>query len=211
MLENPSLLLFQVLASAVVQVCRKGKEKRPLRFLPAPSSGCLWTGQALWAPLHSRAVPGAGFSLGTAMPTPFLGANLTSRLKEAEVLMDSNGAVLILLGGRRAVLKREKAVSRSLALPRLFWLSFLDIPWGHSFRDCNGGRNASPGMTSKAGRVCSRVPVPPLWNTLGISGSALPASRLCQVTPTSSSAEELFGEHPARGGPWQWEWGWPMH
>lgn len=47
--------------------------------------------------------------------------------------MDSNGVVVILLGGRQAVLKREKAANRSLALPQLFWLSLSDIPWGHSF------------------------------------------------------------------------------
>lgn len=44
--------------------------------------------------------------------------------------MDSNGVAAILLGGRRALLKRENAASRSLALPRLFWLSLLHIPWG---------------------------------------------------------------------------------
>lgn len=49
--------------------------------------------------------------------------------------MDSNGVVAILLGGRRAVLKREEAASRSLALPWLVWLSLSDMPWGSQLQE----------------------------------------------------------------------------
>lgn len=84
--------------------------------------------------------------------------------------MDSNGAAAILPGGRHAALKRGKAASSSLALPRLFSLSLSGIPWGHSFKErkiCKsthdhqrredgkpGGRCHQPGEP----RVSHRVP-----------------------------------------------------
>lgn len=88
---------------------------------------------------------------GTATTTPFTSAKFTSRLKERKLLMDSNGVVVILLGGRQAVLKREKAANRSLALPQLFGRHSQTSLGVTASTNYNRGRSVTPGMTTKAG------------------------------------------------------------